>query len=150
MTTYFADTSAIAKRYISERGSQWVKSWSMPSASNLVVISALSSVEISSLMARRQREGVLSQHTQYLLQTTFLTHAYKEYLTVPLDDAVMKLAREVIRKHPLRALDAIQLACAIQASQLLSTSMIFASADQRLLAAAAAEGFATDDPNAHP
>jgi hypothetical protein len=47
-------------------------------------------------------------------------------------------------------LDAIQLACAIQAQKLLMVKMTFVSADNNLLSAALSEGFATDNPNLHP
>jgi predicted nucleic acid-binding protein len=96
LTVYFAGTSAIAKRYVAEAGSMWVKQWADPQTGNIIA------------------------------------------------------ARNSIARYPLRALDAIQLASAVQAVQLLSVAVTFASADQNLLAAAAAEGFSTDDPNAHP
>lgn len=150
MTVYFADISAIAKRYIAETGSVWVKQWADPQAGNIVVTSDLTTVEMISLLARREREGTLTPQARANLEMDFLWHAEHEYLTVPLEPYVLIAARNSIAKYPLRALDAIQLASAVQATQLLMVSMIFVSSDQGLLAAAAAQGFSTDDPNAHP
>lgn len=56
----------------------------------------------------------------------------------------------LLDQHILRALDAIQLACAVYARDLLDEPMTVLSADNNLLLAAAAEGFGTDNPNNHP
>jgi predicted nucleic acid-binding protein len=99
----------------------------------------------------------ICKHITYQLRTTlkanFLSHVETEYLSVPLDNRTLTLAGDLVDKHPLRALDAIQLASAIRATRMLGEAMTFVSADRNLLAAAAAaaaEGFAVDDPNAHP
>jgi hypothetical protein len=55
-----------------------------------------------------------------------------------------------VDQYTLRTLDAIQLASAIQAVNVLSQSTTFISSDKYLLAAAVSEGFVTDDPNLHP
>jgi hypothetical protein len=55
--------------------------------------------------------------------------------------------------HPLRAYDAVQLACAFQArddAQVVGvTPPVFVCADTNLLASAAAEGMGVDNPNDH-
>ncbi|MEZ4672161.1 MAG: type II toxin-antitoxin system VapC family toxin [Anaerolineae bacterium] len=51
MTTYFVDTSALAKRYFSEAGSTWVQSWIEPAAGNTIVIAELALVEMRSVLA---------------------------------------------------------------------------------------------------
>jgi len=56
----------------------------------------------------------------------------------------------VVNDHPLRALDVIQLGCAIRARTAVGEPVTFVSGDKSLLTAAATEGFAIDDPNAHP
>ena len=52
MTTYFLDSSAIGKRYMTEVGSTWVRSLVAPAAGHVVVVSRLAIVEISSALAR--------------------------------------------------------------------------------------------------
>ncbi len=79
-----------------------------------------------------------------------MIHLEREYLAVPLDASVLVTARQLVGKYPLRTLDAIQLACALRAVTLLSEPMTFVCADARLLSAAGGEGFATDNPLAHP
>ena len=66
------------------------------------------------------------------------------------DNSVFVRSRDVAIMHGLKALDAIQLGSAIHAHEILGEDLTFVSADKELLAAAAAEGFATDNPNDHP
>ena len=149
MTTFYVDTSALAKRYLAERGSAWVLSWVAPAAGNVIVISALTPVEMVSLLERRQREGTLQPAAAALLETSFLAHLQNEYLVIPLDSALLATARGMVKKHRLRTLDAVQLAGAVETMASFAGTITFVSGDKNLLAAAAAEGFATDDPNAH-
>jgi predicted nucleic acid-binding protein len=151
LRTLFADTSAIARRYVAEVGSGWVLSWAVPAAGNVVVISELTTVEMFSLLARKQREGLLSANDIAQIQTTFLIHVEKEYLAIPLSRPVLAQARQLLVNYPLRTLDTIQLACAQDAVSTLNEPMTFISGDTNLLAAAAAsEGFAADNSNLHP
>ena len=150
MSVFFADTSAIAKHYLNETGSRWVRSWSQRSSGNIIVISQLASVEFVAALARHLRDGSINAADFALFRGAFLIDRDEFYLTVDLDEAVFIQARKLVATHPLRTLDAIQLACALEAIRLLNTQLTFVSADTRLLAAAAAEGLFTDDPNAHP
>jgi uncharacterized protein len=54
LSQFFIDTSALAKRYIPEIGSAWINSWIVPQANNEIIISALATVEIYSLLMRRE------------------------------------------------------------------------------------------------
>jgi predicted nucleic acid-binding protein len=150
LSIYFVDTSALAKRYVSEPGSAWVQSWIDPASGHLTIISALSTVEFIALLARRQREGNLSQNDFRLLRSNFLLHVRQQYRVIALRRDVLESARQLVAKHPLRTLDALQLAAAQVATSAMGTAPIFVTADQKLLAIAAAEGFPTDHPNAHP
>ncbi|MBZ0279361.1 MAG: type II toxin-antitoxin system VapC family toxin [Anaerolineae bacterium] len=150
MTTYYVDTSALAKRYINETGSAWVLSWVEPPAGNIIVVCDITPVEMFSLLQKRLRQGQLGAANVVILQNDFLAHAEQEYLAVPLDDKILAHARSLVTKYKLRTLDAIQLASALDAAASLGEAITFVAADVDLLAAASAEGFAVDDPNAHP
>ena len=61
-------------------------------------------------------------------------------------------AADLARQHPLKAYDAVQLAVALRqhhALRAVRQSLIFVSGDKTLLAAAEAEGLATDNPFDH-
>ena len=150
MSVYFADTSALAKRYIPEIGSAWVQSWIDPASGHVTIISALATVEFISFLARRQREGNVSAADFNRLRNDFVFHARQQYRVIAPGADVLAQAQRLVNLHPLRTLDAIQLASAWAAGQAIGALPIFVSADQRLLSAAASEGFVTDDPNAHP
>ena len=150
MTAYYADTSAIAKRYISETGSNWIRGLVAPNSGNIIAICDLTPIEFFSLVERRLREKRIDFKTAGVLQTGFLKHTQSEYLSVILEQSVLIHARTLITKYPLRPPDAIQLASAIEASTTLGVPLTFLCADNNLLSAVTAEGFAVDNPNLHP
>ena len=150
MSLYFFDSSALIKRYLVEVGSPWIRSLLLPKARNTIVIAEIAPIEVASSLARRVREHHLTQRDALFIQRNFLTHIKRQYQVISLSGNVAKLSRALLFRSSLRTLDAIQLASAIQFSQTIKLPVTFISADQKLLAAAQAEGFAADDPNAHP
>jgi len=125
LSTLFVDTSALAKRYLIEVGSAGVRSMTNPEAANIIVIAAVTLVEMFSLLARRVREDTLPVANATALGNVFLLHTEKEYLTVPVDSHVLVQARALVERHPLRTLDAIQLASAQRAGTILGEAMTF-------------------------
>jgi uncharacterized protein len=150
LSTLFVDTSALAKRYLSEVGSAWVRSVTAPAAGHVVIIAGVTGVEMFSLLARRGRDSTLAAANITLLGNAFLLHAEHEYLVVPPDGRVLAQARGLVGRYPLRTLDAIQLASAQTAGAILDETITFISSDRNLLAAASTEGLLTDDPLMHP
>jgi len=71
----------------------------------------------------------------------------KRMIEQPLLPLVLESANVLVERHYLRALDAVQLACAIAARDSLTASdMRFIAADLDLLEAARKEGFDTWNP----
>ena len=150
MSSYFVDTSALAKRYISETGSGWTRSWLHINTGNVILVSELVRVEMFSLLHRYQRTGAFSAASITRMKNAFLRHLQSEYSIVPIDEVLISEAADLSAHHPLRALDSIQLACGLSAAQSIGVPLIFVSADAVLLSAASAEGLTTDNPNLHP
>jgi uncharacterized protein len=150
LSVFFLDTSALAKRYMSELGSSWVRSWILPKMGNTIIVSRLATVEMISLMIRKQREGVVSAGDFRRNRNNFFLHLRNQYEIIEFEPKVLVTARALLVQHPLRTLDAIHLASALQAQKTFDIKLKFICADTRLLAIAAAEGLPTDDPNAHP
>jgi predicted nucleic acid-binding protein len=77
-----------------------------------------------------------------------------EYQFVELTAPVVERARLLLERYPLRAYDAVQLASAVLTHETFQTvglpPLVFLAADDRLLAAAQAEGLMTENPSAHP
>ena len=149
MSTFFVDTSALAKRYLAEIGSVWVQSWIDPNAGNTIIVSEIVLAEMQSLLARRVREG-LPLGAVNSAKLTFFRDLRREYRVIPLNRSELLTAGQLTERHALRTLDAIHLSAALQAQSKLTTPIVFVSADKNQRQAATAEGFTTDDPNRHP
>lgn len=93
MSLYFFDTSALAKRYIKEVGSLWVTSLIVLASSNTIIISDLTTVEMFSLFARREREGSLTSNEVNQLQSVFMYHVENQYLVTPINHIVLAQSR---------------------------------------------------------
>jgi predicted nucleic acid-binding protein len=84
----------------------------------------------------------------------FQQQVTRRYEVVDINRTILTRAAALCRIHPLRAYDAVQLACALTrrdddmaAGQ---APPIFVSADANLLAVARTEGFAVENPNDYP
>lgn len=153
MAAYYADTSVLVKRHLTEPGSAWVRALLVPHAGNLIITAQVSLVELYSVINRRVRENAISplRYTRIIAISDRIWSS--QYDIIGLSPALVSETRDLLERHPLRAYDAVQLASALRARRLFLaadlTAPIFLSADDRLLLAAQAEGFVTDNPNRH-
>jgi predicted nucleic acid-binding protein len=154
MAEFYADSSVLVKRHVPEVGSGWFRGIADPASGNMIMTVRVSVIEMFSALNRRVREGSLDAGTYAALAADVESVCTAEYRLIELSPQVAGRARVVMEGHPLRAYDAIQLAAALTANDTLLMAglpaLIFLSADVRLLGAAQSEGFAVDDPNAHP
>jgi predicted nucleic acid-binding protein len=134
---YF-DTSALAKWYINESGSDDVEKYIQQHGP--VAISDLTFVEMRCLLARRRRDGSLSGDAEVRVWATFQEDARQKHLichSLPdkWSEAAVNLI-SILTDIPLRTLDAVHLLIAreIQAN-------VVATADRVMTAAAKAMGF---------
>ena len=97
-------------------------------------------VECYSAISRREREGNLSEADADLVYARLHALAASWEEVTP-GEQVRKLAQRMLRVHPLRAADALQLAAAAIAADSDPPSLEFVSLDERLLQAARLEGF---------
>jgi uncharacterized protein len=97
-------------------------------------------VEIASALARREREQALTpQQVAAALDTAQQFAAdWNEILPT---DAVRRVAERMLRIHPLRAADSLQLAAAVIAANHDPRTLEFVCLDTRLTDAARREGF---------
>ena len=98
-----------------------------------------SAVECASAVARRERDGALSgaQAQRALDKLRALAEAWQEVLP---SEAVRTLAQRLLRVHPLRAADGLQLAAALVAAENEPHLLEFVCLDARLNEAARREG----------
>jgi predicted nucleic acid-binding protein len=111
-----------------------------------IVVSALTQVEARSGICRL-RKGELLTPSESSFALDMLAGEMRRIIEQPVNPPVLEAASAVVDRHYLRSLDAVQLASAIVARDLLaSPDMRFVSSDLDLLEAAAAEGFPTWNP----
>ena len=149
MSTLFFDSSALAKRYLTEIGSAWVAAQTNPESNNVIVVAEITRVEVAAALAARHRAfGNITLSERDRLFRLLAQHHANEYRAVPISVAVADHAMNLTQAHRLRGYDAVQLAAALAAAAVLS-GLVFVAADDDLLAAARAEGLAAENPNQH-
>ncbi|MSU60027.1 MAG: PIN domain-containing protein [Pedosphaera sp.] len=97
-------------------------------------------VECASALQRLVREGALREEGARASEAR-LRHLENHWVEVEPTAAVRRQAERLLRLHPLRAADALQLAAAIVACQHEPATLLFLTADKRLVDAARREGF---------
>ncbi len=154
MTDYFADSSALVKRYASEVGSAWVAALFDPSFSNEIFVAAISGVEVVAAIVRRARGGAITTADAASICGQLRSDWVSDYQVIEVNDLLLQQAMSLAEAHGLRGYDAVQLAAGCQVNQLSIRSglspVVFVSADNELNAAAAKEGLVVDNPNLHP
>lgn len=152
MSVYFFDTSALAKRYLNERGSHWVRGLFQTYPTPIFAISAITPTELVSVVARNWRFGQINQHRVHLAMLLLENHRDRDYTFVDYSKEVEDIAHDLLLRYPLRAADAMQLASTVFMHRNLAgrQTFTFVCADVRLHAAAIQEGLTVDDPNNHP
>lgn len=154
MTVFYADSSALVKRYITETGSNWLQTLVEPSAGHTFVLANIGLVEIAAALAAKQRHGVLEAPVLERLLRDLRRDARDQYWLVEVNQRIVSRAMILTRRQKLRGYDAVHLACALVTQETLHQQNILAltllSADLDLLTAAQAEGLATANPNDTP
>jgi len=102
-------------------------------------------VEYVAAVSRREREGNLTTAEASALLAGLHALSRTWYEVQP-DRRVKELARRLLRVHPLRAADGLQLASALAAAEEVPSSIGFVCLDARLNQAASREGFAILPP----
>ena len=139
----FLDASAAAKRYWQEAGSDRVKELFQGPGPLCSV--ALLRCELASALNRRHREGDLSSPERHVTRDR-VTQDLSRLRLVPVDDELIHASVRLLDSHPLKTLDSLYLAGALNLHRLSSIPILFVSADRQLLRAAKAEGLQVLDP----
>jgi predicted nucleic acid-binding protein len=141
LPNYFFDTSALAKVYRQEVGSDFVdRILSEPASRH--IISRLTVVEMESVLALKARMGEIDQQAISIARR-------RRLLIAAVNGEHFRGARELLVKHgaieALRTLDALQLSVALVLKR-AGLVTVFVAADQRLCRVAILEGFVVTNP----
>jgi uncharacterized protein len=131
------DTSALITRFVAEAGSEAVNGLVMKAPP--VVTAKIAFAEVHAALKRKHRESFLSGR-DYALSVRQFEADWESYIRVDLRDEILRLARDLIRQHPLRGFDAIHLSSALSVKRAVGEDLAFGAADLRLLRAAKSEG----------
>lgn len=131
MKTFF-DSSALAKRYVDETGSGAVDDICM-GASELA-ISVICVPEVISALNRRVREERLSSD-DYIRARRYLSDDVRDATVINLTSSVLSVCVSVLESNPIRAMDALHVACALEWK-----AQLFVSSDKRQISAAKKAG----------
>lgn len=129
------DSSAFAKRFVNEDGSDVVEA--MCAQADALGLSVLCVPEVISALNRRLREHLLTP-IQYRRAKQRLLDDVRDADMIQLTPSVLGSAIQILEASPVRAMDALHIACAMEWG-----SDVFASADTRQLAAARLAGLKT-------
>jgi uncharacterized protein len=132
----FLDSSALAKRYVLEPGSDRVEE--ILAAASSLGASVLCLSEVVSALCRQRGEGSLSKK-QYLKARDALFADMEDASVLDITDPVIACAVRLMESWPLHSSDALHIASAAE-----WPADLFVSADERQCAAAREYGLAVE------
>jgi predicted nucleic acid-binding protein len=95
MPFYQCDASGLIKRYVDEVGSNWVRVIVEASAHSMS-IADITRAEVTSALARRAREGVITLGERDELVQAFRAHCATQYRIVQTQPGIIDLATELL------------------------------------------------------
>lgn len=108
MAQLFFDTSALAKRYAEEPGTDTVDDL-VEASETTILITSLSIVELTSALRRKHNRGELSATSVEQLLAAFFGEALDRFTIVALDETRFENALDLVLTDDLRTLDSLQL-----------------------------------------
>lgn len=152
----YLDTSALIKRYVQEPGSKSIrlKLESEEAAGRPMFTSVLTFAEVHAALMQRRIDKSLSRHRFETCRESFDTDWTVNFSPIALDPSVLLIVRDVVSLG-LKGADAVHLASAVwlRDSLALGTlpnakgeSLLFATSDKRLVAAAVAKRLRVFNP----
>ncbi len=133
----FLDTSAFAKRYVAEQGSDKVMALCLKADS--LVVSVICLLELISTLSRLVREKKLAKADYRKLKGDAMADLADVDICHITSEILVSVV-SLLESSPLRAMDALHVACALAVKP-----DIFVSADHRQLSAARKAGLKTVD-----
>jgi uncharacterized protein len=140
---YYLDSSALVKRYVQEDGSSTVDQ--LFQSPQVLITSSLTYAEIYAALCRLHRAQNMNKQTL----TRILAHFEDDWQDLHVIDFhtdVRSHVPTIIREHPLRGADVVQLASALSAHE-RNIDLRFVCADHRLCNAATDVGLSVTDPS---
>jgi predicted nucleic acid-binding protein len=134
----FWDSSAVVPLLVEQKSSSRVATW--VAGDDAMVLWTLTPVEVVSALQRLVRDKALAEEVarQAEVRLTEIVHACHVIIDV---EPVKALATRLLRLHPLRAFDVLQLAAALHWAEGHPQGRTLHTLDNRLALAAQRDGF---------
>lgn len=123
----FFDSSAFAKRYIEEPGSDKVED--LCAQATLLGVSSICLPEVISGLCRLSRDSILTKN-QYEVTKESLLKDFEDIMVCNINPAVIGQTIHILETNTLRTLDALHIGCALEWK-----AEIFVSSDLRQISA---------------
>jgi predicted nucleic acid-binding protein len=150
VTIFYADSSALVKRYVNEAGSARVQAACHPANDNIIAIAIIGLVEIAAALGMKVRQNLLLSPVRDRLLMDLQKDGRDQYWLIDIDQDLVLEAILLTQRHKLRGYDAAHLASALFLTRALAREGIEAptllSSDLELIQAAQAEGLPTEVP----
>jgi len=137
----FCDTSALIKKYISEKGSE--KFEKILSKTDNIYVSSITEIETISTFKRLLTEKAIDKDDYQMIVKDFETD-YQFFSVVSIDGQIIKKAVKMINQYQLKTLDSIQLGTAVFLKSEIDS---FVVCDEKLIKAALKEKIKVINPN---
>ena len=151
MNYFWLDANAIAKRYVTEKGTPIINDFFTCVSADRIICLFDSMDEARFVIAKKRNEGNITQSEfhqaiqQFEDEVVNSTEVTQVHATVNQKEA----ARQLIHNYPINSSDAYILQCALdKANQLraIGDDLILVSSDKKLIKATQNEGLLTFDP----
>jgi predicted nucleic acid-binding protein len=147
MAVFYLDTSAVLKRYKTEKGTLVVDSLYQSVERPVLVTSFFTCLEVESVAARMKRGKLLSDEAYGALLNSFARDMQDHVQLMPVDTDMMMRAIVAAERYALRPGDCIHVMSAYKAQIDSDETTILVSSDKELLEAAKSQ-LALLDPEA--
>jgi predicted nucleic acid-binding protein len=150
VTCYFLESTAFARLFVQEPGTDALIRLMESVEDNRKLIAASAPLEVYAAIRRRERAGAISaEDASAALEILRLEAA--RMVQEPLNPAVLEAARQLLDRTSLRWPDALQLGAAVVARDMFrGTEIVFVSCSTHLIEATKVEGFNVVDPAKEP
>jgi predicted nucleic acid-binding protein len=146
VSCYFLESTAFAKLFVQEPGTDALIRLMEAVEDNRKLISAATPLEVYGAIRRRERAGTITAENAAAALEILRMEAAR-MVQQPLNPAVLEAARQLLDRTALRWPDTLQLGSAAVARDMFQgTEVIFVSSSPQMLDAARSEGFQAIDP----
>jgi predicted nucleic acid-binding protein len=106
---YYFDSSALVKRYISERGTGWVLEITDPGAGNIIFVARITAVEVVSAITRAVRMGSVTSADAFGAKANFRHDYLNQYRAIEITAGLITRAMALAEQYALRGYDAVNI-----------------------------------------